>query len=51
MSSDVATKVVRNRNPGLLITETHLMTWFTNQREKGVTLNQNFIKNKSTIYI
>ena len=51
MSCDVATKVNRNRNTDLLITETLLMTWITNQREKGVTLNQNFIKNKSTIYI
>ena len=33
MFSDIATKVVRNENPSLLITETLLMTWITNQRE------------------
>ena len=47
MSCDVATKVVRNINPGLLITETLLMTWITNQREKRITLSQNLIKTKA----
>ena len=36
MSSDVATKVVSNRNSGLLITETLLITWITNEKEKEV---------------
>ena len=47
MSCDVATKVNRNRNTDLLITETLLMTWITNQREKRLTLSQNLIKTKA----
>ena len=39
-----------NKNPGSLINETLLMTWFTKQREKGVTLTQNLIK-KNYLYM
>ena len=45
--SDVATNFVRNKNCDLLITETFLMTWITNQKEKWVTLSQNLLKIKA----
>ena len=47
MSSHVATKVVRIRNPGILITKTLLMTWIINQKMKGIILNQNLIETKA----
>lgn len=47
LPTEVAEKVVRARNPGALITETLLMTWISDQREKGADLSEQSIRPKA----